>query len=150
MTAQPSLFDDDPGWQRPRLERFDLGHLMEEHQRPGPRLPLDWTEAQLLSRAIHASNDLRLLHFHDYSGTVSLTGFPDLVIAGPRGLVIWELKAANGTLTPAQEAWGRVLKAAGRASGVPLYSVATPADWQSGELMRRLRAIAEEDEAEAA
>jgi VRR-NUC domain. len=57
-------------------------------------------------------------------------GFPDLVIAGPGGLLFRELKTEKGRLTPDQQAWQAVLASAGAD-----VAVWRPRDWP--DLIRR-------------
>jgi hypothetical protein len=59
-------------------------------------------------------------------------GFPDLVVAGARGVMYRELKSATGKPTLDQREWLALLGGA----------VWRPDDWLSGRIERELRAIA--------
>ena len=61
-------------------------------------------------------------------------GFPDLVIAGPGGVLFRELKSAAGTLSAEQRMWLHALKSAD-------VGVWRPADLQSGRIEQELRAV---------
>ncbi len=63
------------------------------------------------------------------------TGWPDLVLARPGRLLIYELKRDGKDPTPEQEAWLNVLRT------VPGIRVGVwrPEDWRSGEIERILR-----------
>lgn len=63
----------------------------------------------------------RVWHTRDMTKCpISMIGAPDLLLLnGERGMCLFrELKTATGKLSPAQEAWGRDLKAAGCDWGV--------------------------------
>jgi hypothetical protein len=64
-------------------------------------------------------------------------GFPDLLIVGNR-VIVRELKAERGRLTPEQAAWLAVLYGA----GVDAMTW-RPSDWRSGRVMRELKALTE-------
>lgn len=61
-------------------------------------------------------------------------GFPDLVLARSATLLFVELKSARGRLSQSQARWRAVLEDAGAR-----WALWRPADWQSGEIERRLR-----------
>jgi hypothetical protein len=63
-------------------------------------------------------------------------GFPDVVIVGPGGSLMRELKAEGKYPTPEQREWLAWLTAAGLDAGVW-----KPCDWRSGRIERELRAI---------
>lgn len=46
-----------------------------------------------------------LLVFHDNDSRRNKAGFPDLVIAGTRGVIFAELKKETGKLRPEQRSW---------------------------------------------
>jgi len=64
-------------------------------------------------------------------------GWPDLVIVGPRRLIMRELKSDVGRPSPAQLAWGHALATAGVDAGVW-----RPRDWRSGAIGLALRELA--------
>lgn len=65
------------------------------------------------------------------------TGYPDLTIAGPGGMLFRELKSARGVLAPEQQGWITALTIAGQDAGVW-----KPADLQSGRIEHELRKLA--------
>lgn len=65
-------------------------------------------------------------------------GFPDLIIAGPGGLVAAELKGFGGVRSPGQVTWGYTLQA----GGVSYQLWRGPLDWASGRIEDQLHAIA--------
>ena len=84
--------------------------------------------ADLLAyRTYHVTNVHRRLRSH------SSVGFPDLVIANPRHLLVRELKSERGRLTDAQNEWLAVLAASGVDAGVW-----RPRDWHDGTIERTL------------
>ena len=66
-------------------------------------------------------------------------GWPDLVIAGPHGLLIRELKTAHGIWSPAQQKWIGLLRTP-TAVDVDV-DVWRPADLTSGRIHREIAAI---------
>ena len=94
-------------------------------------------EAELQANVAALAAALRLQYFHDVDSRRNNAGFPDTVIAGPRGHCFAELKRHDGRVRPAQRSWIATLTAGGAA--VYLWR---PADWQSGEIERVLRALA--------
>lgn len=74
--------------------------------------------------------------YHTFDSRRSEPGFPDLVMAHPRGgLIFAELKSETGMLTPEQDAWGLALLL----TGSPLV-IWRPAQWLDGTIERRLQA----------
>lgn len=73
------------------------------------------SEKQLDMAIRRLCHDLRLLVFHAWDARKSGAGFPDLVIAGPRGLLFAELKTMTGRLRPEQETWRDLLLQGGAA-----------------------------------
>jgi hypothetical protein len=94
------------------------------------------TEAELLEHIKAACRWLRVLAYHTRDSRGSDPGFPDLVLAGPGGFAIWELKSETGRLTPAQGIWIRQL----RDAGVDV-EIRRPNQWPE-VIMRELRALA--------
>jgi hypothetical protein len=82
--------------------------------------------------------DLGLLAFHCHDSRRSWgPGFPDLVIAGPGGLMLRELKDATGRLSGPQTRWRYALEAAGADWGLW-----RPSDLISGRIGRELAVLA--------
>ena len=98
---------------------------------------LPMTEAELLGRVRELCKDYRLYYFHcrDSRGS-SGAGFPDLVIAGQRGVIFAELKSSAGSLTPDQRGWGSVLRKAGER-----WVVWRPADLDNGVITEALESL---------
>jgi hypothetical protein len=63
-------------------------------------------------------------------------GFPDTILAGPRGLILAELKLAGKRMEGDQLTWAYTLVAA----GIRHY-LFTPADLEDGKIERQLRRI---------
>lgn len=63
-------------------------------------------------------------------------GWPDLVVVGPGGALLRELKAEGEYPKPEQREWLAWLTAAGLDAGVW-----KPRDWRSGRIQEELRAI---------
>lgn len=63
-------------------------------------------------------------------------GWPDLVLAGPAGVLFRELKSARGVPSEEQRLWLGALRAAGQDAGLW-----RPTDWRSGRILEELRAI---------
>lgn len=96
------------------------------------------TEAELMEHVRLLCKELGLLAFHDHDSRRSWgPGFPDLVIAGPGGLIFREVKNAVNSLSPEQRRWGSVLSQAG-ADWAPWR----PQDLLSGVISRTLGEIA--------
>lgn len=72
-------------------------------------------------------------------------GFPDLVIAGPGGLIIAELKSTTGRFTLEQGTWMNILAGAHIAMGQPdrlIIEEWRPGDWTSGRIRTQIDLIA--------
>lgn len=98
------------------------------------------TEKQFLAAVVGLAVELDLLVYHVHDSrqlSVSDPGFPDLVLAGGRGVLFAELKTGRGQLSPAQVAWHWRLQAAGAA-----WRLWRPVHLQSGEIHRDMKAIA--------
>lgn len=54
-----------------------------------------------------------LFAYHSFDSRLDTGGFPDLVIAGPGGVIFRELKIPRGSLSPTQTDWKYALLAAG-------------------------------------
>lgn len=95
------------------------------------------TEKQLLESVLNACMWLKLLAYHVRDSRGSAAGFPDLVIAGPRGVIFRELKSADGETTAEQDLWMWTLCKSGADC-----QVWRPADWYSGAVRARLEQLA--------
>jgi hypothetical protein len=95
------------------------------------------TEAELLELVTELAKWLGLLAYHTRDSRRSAPGFPDLVLAGRKGVIFAELKSPAGGLKPDQVTWKYMLLTAGQA-----FFLWRPADWESGLIQAELRAIA--------
>lgn len=83
------------------------------------------TEAELQNNIIELVKYMpTLLYYHTYDSRRSNPGFPDLVIAGPNGVMYRELKSARGKVTDDQFRWLRALELSGQD-----VAVWRPVDW---------------------
>jgi hypothetical protein len=99
---------------------------------------LAMTEAELLHavQLLAADYHLQIFHCRDSRRESSGAGFPDLVIAGRRGVLFVELKSFSGSLTPDQRRWGSVLREAGQE-----WIVWRPSQLVDGTITRALESI---------
>lgn len=70
-------------------------------------------------------------------------GFPHLVIVGPGGLIIREVKSADGETTAEQDLWAWAIRSTGengQSRNEPLWQLWRPAQWPS-EIMIELDSI---------
>jgi hypothetical protein len=96
------------------------------------------TEDELMEQIRALCSDLRLHAFHVRDSRRSVgPGFPDLVIAGPGGLLFRECKNATNSLSPQQRVWGSVLTRAGAS-----WSTWRPRDLFDGTIAQQLSRIA--------
>jgi hypothetical protein len=95
------------------------------------------TEAELQELIRDACSWLRLLAYHTRDSRGSSPGFPDLVIVGPGGFLIRELKSETGRITAQQADWLQALRKAGVDA-----KVWQPVDWHSDMIMNELRRAA--------
>jgi hypothetical protein len=95
------------------------------------------TEDQLLDHIADLCHDLAIMLFHTHDSRRDLgAGFPDLVLAGPGGVLFRELKNDHGQLRPEQQRWRYRLLAGGTD-----YGVWRPDQWRSGFIEKELNAI---------
>lgn len=94
------------------------------------------TEDELLRLAADRARQLRL-HVHHCTMLRSKSGFPDLVIIGPRGVLWRELKSDVGNPSSAQLALAWKLKAAGQD-----WAIWRPADWHNDTIQTEMTGIA--------
>lgn len=97
------------------------------------------TEEQLVDQITEQADSFGLLWHHcpDSRWCNGSRGFPDLLIAGRRGLLVPEVKLPHKTLSPGQVTWKYTLLA----SGQP-WQLWQPGDWDSGQIHAELRSIA--------
>jgi len=82
-------------------------------------------EASLQGTIMQAASLQGYLCYHTNDSRLLEPGFLDLVIAGHGRLIFWELKSANGTVSPEQQQW---LDALSTVVKPPLVEVIRPAD----------------------
>jgi hypothetical protein len=95
-------------------------------------------EQQLLAAVVEQLAGQRQLVWHHCSASFRCAGpggLPDLVIAGPGGLVFAELKSAAGELSAGQQAWQWALHTASSRTPFRLWR---PADWADGRIQSEL------------
>jgi len=93
------------------------------------------TEAQFQQKVTDLCDWLGLKWHHETDSRKSKKGFPDLVIAGPGGVLFAELKSQKGRVSAAQRGWLSTLGDAG--ANCYLWR---PSDWPDVEA--RLRQLA--------
>lgn len=96
------------------------------------------TEDELLAAVLLLAGRLRLLaaHVEDSRALRAGAGFPDLVLAGPGGILFAELKSASGDLSTAQRRWRWMIQAAGGR-----WRLWRPAHWEAGLIEREMKEI---------
>ena len=94
------------------------------------------TEAELLASVLELARLLGIFAYHTHDSRRSQAGFPDLVLAGNRGLVFAELKSESGRLSREQVAWRWQLEVLGQA-----YRIWRPRDWHNQAIRHELEAI---------
>jgi hypothetical protein len=96
------------------------------------------TEAQLLAEVLRLAEMHGLNAFHVYdSRKATGTGYPDLTLVGPLGVLWAELKDQYGILSPEQVSWRYALIASGQS-----YALWRPSDLESGLIESELRCLA--------
>lgn len=91
---------------------------------------------QLLHLSVHHCRPARTAHGWR-TPIQGDSGFPDLVIAGPQGVLFRELKGSRGRLAAHQQQWCDVLVAAGHDWGMW-----RPRDLKSGRVEAELKQVA--------
>ena len=95
------------------------------------------TEAELLAEVLKLCAGMGYPAFHVYDSRYATgTGFPDLTIVAPGGVLFAELKNDNAWLRKEQTIWRDKL----RIAGVEWY-LWRPADLRSGDIEDTLRSI---------
>jgi hypothetical protein len=98
------------------------------------------SESDLLGYILARCRTLDLLVFHSTDPVRDIgPGFPDLVIAGPRGVIFAELKSGQGVMSADQRAWRRALSyALNRPGSASQYELWSPTEWESGQIERQI------------
>lgn len=95
-------------------------------------------ERELMGAVIHelVRQDDRLVWHHCGAAfrCAGPAGMPDLVIAGPGGLILAELKSEYGELSAGQQAWQWALG--------DRHRLWRPADWYSGRVQAEIVSLA--------
>lgn len=86
------------------------------------------SEATLQAMAIDLAEVLHLQYHHETDSRRSRKGFPDVVFAGPEGVVWIEFKNSKYKVSPEQQDWIDMLVSSGQVA-----YVARPADWRRVE-----------------
>jgi hypothetical protein len=94
------------------------------------------SEADLLQAVRDLCGYMGLSVYHTHDSRRSEPGFPDIVAAGPGGLLLRELKADKGKVSPEQHRWLSVLRSAGADAGVW-----RPEQLRDGTVERELRGL---------
>lgn len=94
-------------------------------------------EAEFQTSVFELCAELDLRVFHAYNHPRNAAGYPDLTIAGPRGVIWAELKMPRRRLYPAQWEWRDMLLKSGQR-----VVVWKPWDLDNGTIRMALEAIA--------
>ena len=94
------------------------------------------SEDQLEEHVRELCKGLGIVRIHVYNSRGTTPGVPDDILVGPRGLLWRELKTMRGKVTPAQQAMGEALTAAGQN-----WAVLRPASLLSGAIAAELAGI---------
>lgn len=95
------------------------------------------SEEQLQASVLELAVALGVLAYHTHDSRRSPAGFPDLVLAGRRGVIFAELKSAGGAMRSEQVTWKYQLLASGQR-----WRLWRPADWTTKVIETDLREIA--------
>lgn len=102
------------------------------------------TETELQREVQALCNKYGLLwhHCRDSRACYGPRGLPDLIVAGPRGVLFAELKSEDGDTSADQDLWAWTLTRAAEVGSVRLdYQMWRPADLDSGLIATELRRI---------
>lgn len=102
-------------------------------------IPAKMSEAELMELIRNECIERNLIAFHCPDSRRSrlwTPGFPDLVIAGPRGVLFRECKDMHHTPTPDQRLWGLVLR-----DGEADWGLWRPDQWVDGTISAELAAL---------
>lgn len=96
------------------------------------------SEDELLDNILVICRQFGLLAYHTFDSRRSQAGFPDLVIVGLGGIILFrELKRENGRLTVPQRTWLDRLAASGGDA-----AVWRPSQLVDGTILEQLKAVA--------
>lgn len=95
------------------------------------------TERELQRAITDLCDWLNLAWYHTHDSRRSVAGFPDLVIAGPGGILYREIKSIGGRVSDGQKKWLNTLNASGGDARIWYL-----ANWQDGTVRKELTAIA--------
>lgn len=103
---------------------------------PGPKM----SERDLYYEVTRICDQLELLWHHcaDSRHCMGTPGLPDLIIAGPRGVIYAELKSADGETDADQDKWIWTLRRSTFPYPLMRMYIWTPADLESGEIRAQL------------
>lgn len=98
-------------------------------------------ENEFTRKVIGLAESYGLLVHHCYrSELCDGAGLPDLIIAGPLGVIFAELKTATGQTDDAQDAWAKLLKSQ-ESWTEPVYFLWRPDDWVNGRIERIVKQL---------
>jgi hypothetical protein len=97
------------------------------------------TEDELRELVLDLAASLGLLAFYKGDSRLLATprGFPDLVLAGPGGVLFREIKSETGRITDGQARWIQLLRRGG--ADVKVWQ---PVDWIAERIHAELRRLA--------
>lgn len=101
----------------------------------GTKAILPMSEADLQTAVLELCRHHGVLVYHTHDSRRSQPGFPDLVIAGSRGVLFRELKSDQGKLTADQVQWATTL---GLTANWGLWR---PPDLRSGRIDLEIRSV---------
>lgn len=124
---------------RPRLTKGDLFVPYEYRKAERVVKARQQAERALLAALTVECDELGLLWHHDPDSRrgVGSPGFPDLVVAGPGGFMIAELKSGNGRMSREQIRWRACLQ-----HGFRGYALLRPEHHERGDTTRLLLQLA--------
>jgi hypothetical protein len=134
----------DPRWIPPATEQPLRRGQLQLALAYWDTLPDNPTEAQFRRGVIKVVRALRLLFFETPDARLCPPGWPDLLIVGPGGLLLVELKTTTGYVRAAQLLWRRAFAPlVAMSGGLIRYEIRRPADYgPDGPLAHDLAAVA--------
>lgn len=96
------------------------------------------TEQELTDKIFDLAAKLRLLAHHCPRSRMCRgnRGFPDLIIAGPRGVIFAELKSEDGETSADQDNWAYILMHSAQS-----YRIWRPAGYSSGSIEWQMKEL---------